>query len=112
MTADDLEKELEKRKQKGQDGEDGQDGQDGQDGDGKGKPGKGKPGKDGKPSKRAGHGDGKSLEELAKLDWTDYQKRIAELAGPITRVRKLFKDVQERQLQRKRAVSSLSLIHI
>ena len=105
MTADELEKELDKRKQKGEEGDDadGQDGQDGQDGEGKGKPGKGKPGK---PSKQAGHGDGKSLEELAKLDWTDYQKRIAELAGPITRVRKLFKDVQERQLQRKRAVSS------
>ncbi len=106
QTADDLEKELEKKKKKKEKGQEG-DGEDadGQDGDGDGdQPGKqGKKG--GKPSKQAGHGDGRSLEELSKLDWTDYQKRVAELAGPISRVRKLFKDVQERQLQRKRAVS-------
>lgn len=105
MTAEDIEKELEKRKQKGQEGDDA-DGQDadGEDGDGQGKPGKnGKKG--GKPSKQAGHGDGRSLEELSRLDWTDYHKRVAELSGPISRVRKLFKDVQERQLQRKRAMS-------
>ncbi|MDE1153850.1 MAG: hypothetical protein PW788_15060 [Micavibrio sp.] len=108
MTAEELEKELEKRQQEADeaDGE-GQDADgEGEDADGQGKgkkPGKGKPGKG---SKQAGHGDGKSLEELSKLDWTDYQQRISELGGPITRVRKLFKDVQERQLQRKRTMST------
>ena len=112
MTAEDLEKELEKRKKEAEeaDGDDADgDDADGQDADGDGdgqKAGKkqGK-GKGNSKSKQAGHGDGRSLEELSRLDWTDYQKRISELAGPITRVRKIFKDVQERQLQRKRAVS-------
>lgn len=57
-----------------------------------------------KPSKQAGSSDGK-LEDLSKKDWREYNKRIAELAGPINRVRKLFKDVQERQLQRKQVTS-------
>ena len=108
QTAEDIEKEIEKKKkQKGQEGEDGEDA-DGEDADGDGdgdKPGKnGKKG--GKPSKQAGHGDGRSLEELSKLNWEDYGKRVAELSGPISRVRKLFKGVQERQLQRKRSMST------
>ena len=107
MTDDEIEKEIEKKKKQEAEEADGEDADgedaDGEDADGEGKPGKGKKGK---PSKQAGHGDGKSLEELSKLDWTDYQKRISELSGPITRVRKLFKDVQERQLQRKRTMSA------
>lgn len=105
MTADELEKELEKQKQKGEDGEDA----DGQDADGDGDADGQKQGKNGKQkgksSKQAGHGDGRSLEELSKLDWTEYNKRVTELAGPISRVRKLFKGVQERQLQRKSTMS-------
>jgi Mg-chelatase subunit ChlD len=108
MTAEELEKELEKKEQEGQDGEDADgedaDGQDADgDGEGQGKPGKGKP-KKGKPSKQAGHGKGKSLGDLAKEDWTDYNRRIAELASPITAVRKLFKSVQDKQMQRKRTM--------
>lgn len=104
MTADELEKELEKQKQKGEKGEDGEDA-DGQDGDGDADGQKQGKGKSKSKSKQAGHGDGRSLEELSKLSWEEYGKRVAELAGPISRVRKLFKGVQERQLQRKRAIS-------
>lgn len=109
-TAEELEKELNKKEQEeGEEGQDGQDGEDGQDADGEGedadgqKKGKGKKGK--QKSRQAGHSDGESLEQLSKKDWTDYNRRIAELAGPISRVRKIFKDVQERQLQRKPAMS-------
>lgn len=70
--------------------------QDGQKGGGKGK----KPG-----GKKAGHGGGRSLGDLAKEDWTKYDQRIAELREPIGRARKLFKEVQKRQLQPKKAVS-------
>lgn len=102
MTEEDIEKEISKQEaeEAAEKGEDGQDA-DGEDGEG-GKPGKGKKGK---PSRQAGHGEGKSLEELSKQDWTQYSQRIAELAGPISRVRKLFKSIQERQLQRKPTMS-------
>lgn len=81
----------------------------GQDADGQGqKAGKaqGKPGKSNKPGKQAGKGgEGRKLGDLAKQDWTEYQRRIAELQGPISQVRKLFKSIQELQLQRKRRMS-------
>ena len=100
QTADELDQQLADMDE--QDGEDA-DGQDadseGDDADAQAKA------KSKKASKQAGHDKGESLGDLAKKDWTKYNERIAELAGPITRVRKLFKDVQERQLQRKRAVS-------
>ncbi len=101
LTEEQLEKQVSEMDQ-GQDGE-------GQDADGEGEEADGesqgkKQGKP-KPSRKPGHGQGKSLGDLAKQDWTDYNKRIAELSGPISRVRKLFKDVQERQLQRKNTVS-------
>jgi hypothetical protein len=72
---------------------------------GKGQEGKGKPQPSKDPNKKAGSGDGKPLGELAKQDWTEYTKRIAELQGPIQRVRKLFKKIQEKQLQREQSVS-------
>lgn len=90
----------------------GQDGgeADGEDADGEGeeagkKAGKKKGRQPGKDGKQAGHGDGRSLAELAKQDWRDYPKRVAELNGPIQRVRKIFKEVQKRQLQRKSSMS-------
>lgn len=112
QTVDDLEKELDKMDKEEQDGQDADgEGQDadgeGQDADGDGQKSKSKGKSKGKPkpSRQGGDGDGKSLEELSKQDWTNYNTRIAELAGPINRVRKLFKDVQDRQLQRKQKMS-------
>lgn len=78
------------------------------DGEGQGQ-GKGKKsdknGKGKQPGQGAGKDKGESLKELSEKSWLDYNQRIAELAGPIARVRKLFQDVQERQLQRKTTVS-------
>jgi hypothetical protein len=103
-TTEELEEELEEMEASEQDA-DGQD----QDGEGEGqgkkagkKPGKSKPGK---PGKQAGHGEGKKLGDLAKQDWTKYNERVAELSAQISRVRKIFKQVQERQVQRKRVHS-------
>lgn len=111
---EDLEKEA-KEAEEAEEGEDADgedaDGEDadGEDADGQGQKGKkGKKGqKQGKPDKGkgAGHGDGRSLADLAKQDWKDYPKRIAELSGPIQRVRKIFKEIQKRQLQRKSVTS-------
>lgn len=82
---------------------------DGDDADGQSQDG-GKQGKKGSKSKqpggrKAGHGGGRSLGDLAKEDWTQYDKRVAELREPIGRARKLFKEIQKRQLQPKKAVS-------
>jgi len=99
-TAEELEKEA-KEAEEAEDAENDGDDADGDDADGKGKKkGKGKP-NPGAGKEGAGHGDGRSLSDLAKQDWKDYPKRIAELSGPIQRVRKIFKEVQKRQLQRK-----------
>jgi hypothetical protein len=96
--------ELEKEAEKAEEGE-GEDA-DGEDADGEGQKGQkaGKKkgnGKNGQQGQGAGEGDGKSLGDLAKQDWTDYPKRVAELSGPINRVRIIFKEIQKRQLQRK-----------
>ena len=81
----------------------------GQDGEGKkGKPQKGKPGQGKQPGKGAGKSDGRSLSDLAKQDWSDYPKRIAELSGEIQRTRSVFKKIQEMQLQRQ-VIQSKSL---
>ena len=97
--------ELEKEAEKAEEGEDA-DGEDadGEDADGEGQGKKQKAGQ-GKKGHQAGQGDGKKLGDLANQDWTKYNERIAELADPISRVRKLFKDIQDRQLQRKRGQS-------
>lgn len=111
MTQEELEKQLNEMEE-AEEGEDadGQDADgddaDGQDGEGEGKKKSKKASKSKKPGRQAGHGDGQKLADLNKQDWTDYQKRINELAGPISRVRKLFKSVQERQVQRKQVKSS------
>lgn len=115
----------------GQDGDgqdaDGQDGQDGQDGDGQGEgqtmdelqkalaDAQAQQGQDGqqqgnkpgqqKKSNQAGHSDGKPLGDLAKQDWTQYEKRIAELQTQIQMIRKIFKKVQEKQLEEKKTIS-------
>ncbi len=75
---------------------------DGQEANGKGKGQKSKPGKG---KKKAGKGQEKSLSDLSKQDWTDYNARIAELIPYITRVRNLLKKVQESQLQQKKTRS-------
>jgi hypothetical protein len=59
-----------------------------------------------KKSDKAGTQDGRDLADLAKQDWTQYDKRIAELQEPIQTVRKIFKKVQERQLEEKKQISS------
>lgn len=101
QTVDDMEKDLDKSEDG--DAADGDDADaDGEEADGKSK--KGKPQK-GKGGDEAGKGGDESLGDLSKKDWTQYAERIAELAGPISRVRRLFKDVQDRQLQRKSAMS-------
>lgn len=106
-TQDEIEKELQEMEdaEQGEDADgDDADGDDA-DADGEGQGKKKKSQKSKKPSKQAGHGDGRKLGDLSEQDWTQYQQRINELAGPINRVRKLFKDVQERQLQRKQVHS-------
>lgn len=103
-----IEEMEQKKDQMDQEGEeaDGQDA-DGDDADGEGQKSKGKAKGQKKPGgKDAGKGQGKPLGELAKQDWTDYAKRVSELSGVIARVRKLFKQVQERQLQRKNKKSA------
>lgn len=113
MSEEELEKaarEAEKADQEGEeaDGEGEGEGEDADgDGDGPGKKGKKKGQKPGK-GKGAGHGDGRTLADLAKQDWRDYPKRIEELSGQISMVRKLFKKVQELQLQ-KQVVQSKTL---
>ncbi|GEM_PF-1172776 len=87
MTNEELD-DMINQKQKEEDAQNGQDGQ-GQDGQAK----------DGKPSDQAGKGDGQDLKELSERDWNDYQQRISELSGPIIRVRRMLKKIQERQLQ-------------
>lgn len=104
MTQEELEQALQDAEDAENEGDDadGQDADgDGQDADGEGQGKSAKKSQKGKPGKKGGHGDGKKLGDLAKQDWTQYQQRINELAPTISRVRKLFKDVQERQLQRK-----------
>lgn len=111
QTAEEMEQEMEEGEpgEAGEEGEDAddaseadQDGEDGQDGQAQG----GKRIKSKRPGKKAGKGGkGTPLSELAQRDWTDYNRRVAELSGPINRVRKLFKGVQERQLQRKSTMS-------
>jgi hypothetical protein len=91
-------KEAEKAEQEGEGEEADGEGEDA-DGEGQGKKGK-KPGK--KPGgDQAGKGDGKKLGDLAKQDWADYPKRIQELGSEIYAVRRVFKQIQERQLQKK-----------
>ncbi len=70
-------------------------------GEGEGKSKKKAQGKKPGKGKGAGEGDGRSLGDLAKQDWADYPKRIAELSSEINRVRIIFKKIQEMQLQRK-----------
>ena len=105
----------------GQDGE-GQDGADGdgmtmdeleqamkeqaqQDADGQGADAEGEANDNQKKSDQAGKQQGKDLGELSKESWVDYDKRIAELMPVILRVRKLFRKVQERQLQEQKVKS-------
>ena len=104
-TADELQQQMQDAQaneaaegQQEQDGQDSQDGQDGNDSDSQSN--------DNKPSDQAGHQKGKSLSELAKQDWTEYSKRVAELRGPIMQTRKMFKRVQEMQLQKKKKRSA------
>lgn len=97
MTQEEIEKAL-KEAEAEENGESADADGEGDDADGPGKKSKSK-----KPGgKKAGKEDGRKLADLAQQDWTKYQERINELAPQITRVRKMFKDVQERQLQRKR----------
>lgn len=112
QTAEDLEKQLNEMEQAEKAEEaDGQDA-DGDDADGEGQDADGKSQKSGKnsssqskPSEGAGEGGKKDLSQLAKQDWTNYPKRVAELQVPIQRVRKQLKAVQERQLQRRKVKS-------
>jgi hypothetical protein len=102
-TMEELEKEAEEADEDGDDADaEGEDAE-GEDADGK-KKGK-KNGKGKGKGKGAGHGDGRSLADLAKQDWKDYPARIAELSEPIQQVRKIFKEIQKRQLQRKSVMS-------
>lgn len=107
-TIDQLEEKMRQAAEEETSQEEAQDGQkqdgEAQDGaeqsaDGQGKPQKG--GKPGKGKKQAGQGGKKSLSDLLKQDWTDYNARITELIPYITRVRNLFKKIQENQLQQK-----------
>ncbi|MGM0422532.1 MAG: vWA domain-containing protein, partial [Pseudomonadota bacterium] len=85
MTSEELDQQIKQQQQaQGQDG-----GEPGQDGDSNSK------------SDQGSTGEGRSLEELSKESWHDYNARISELGSYITRVRKQFKKVQERQLQEK-----------
>lgn len=98
-TVEELEQEAEEADSEEGDDADGQDA----DGEGEGKAQKKKSrqkSKGGKPGKGAGRSDGR-LADFAKQDWTKYSDRINELSPIIARVRKIFKDIQERQLQRK-----------
>ncbi|MBL4615995.1 MAG: hypothetical protein JKY27_14145, partial [Magnetovibrio sp.] len=98
QTVEDLQKQLDQKEAE-------EAAQEGQDADGDGDPSQGDPSQgdpsDGKPqpSDQGGEGEGQDLSELSKQDWTDYRQRISELRKPISRIRKLFKAVQERQVQ-------------
>ena len=97
-----LKEKAEREAQEAQEGE-------GQGQEAEGQSAEGQDGQGGKPKKsggkKAGHGGNKSLGDLAKEDWTKYEDRVNELRGPIARARKLFKQVQEKQLQPKKAIS-------
>lgn len=103
MTQEEIEQALQEAEDAENEGEDA----DAQDADGEGQDGQdgqqaaAKKSQKGKAGKKGGQGDGQKLGDLSRQDWTQYQQRINELSGPISRVRKLFKDIQERQLQRK-----------
>ena len=98
--------------QKGREGKDGQD-KDGQEQDGDGQKGKkgqkgekgkkgekGEKSEDGEASDQAGEGgEGRSLEEIAKQDWTNYPAIVAQLLGPINQVERILRKIQERQLE-------------
>ena len=84
----------------GQDGQDGQDqdGQDGQDGQDQGSDADQAGNAQDQQSNQAGKNQGESLEKLSQKDWSQYADRIRELQPHIQRARKLFKQVQERQV--------------
>lgn len=45
-------------------------------------------------------GEGRTLEDIAKGDWSDYPGIVAQLAGPIAQVARVLKRIQEKQVEK------------
>lgn len=53
------------------------------------------------PSKKAGKdGKAKTLDDLARGDWSDYPAMVAQLRGPIAMVTRMLRKIQERQQEK------------
>lgn len=87
-------KEDAQKQQQGQKGEKGQKkpGQRGDPGDGE---------EDGEPGEGAGAGgEGKTLEEIARMDWSNYPAIVAMLMGPISQVARALEKIREKQVEK------------
>jgi len=45
-------------------------------------------------------GEGRTLEDIAKGDWSDYAGMVAQLVGPIAQVARVLKRIQEKQVEK------------